>query len=129
MSDEQQILDVMASWQRATAQGDLPTVLGLMTEDVVFLVPGQPPIRGRDAFAAGFKLMLEHGQVAASGDVQEIEVIGDWAYCWNHLTVTMTPHQVGATPRRRSGPTLTILRKSNGRWQVARDANMLTLEP
>ena len=40
---------------RASAAGDVERVLGLMAEDVVFLLPGQPPMRGRETFrvAAG----------------------------------------------------------------------------
>jgi len=49
-ADEQAIRDLVAHWHRATAAGDVDIVLGLMADDVVFLVPGQPPIRGRSAF-------------------------------------------------------------------------------
>jgi len=42
-SDEQQIRDLVARWMSATKSHDVQTVLDLMTEDVVFLVPGSPP--------------------------------------------------------------------------------------
>jgi hypothetical protein len=35
----------------------------------------------------------------------------------------MTPP--GAAPMRRAGYTLTILRKEQGKWRLARDANLL----
>jgi ketosteroid isomerase-like protein len=55
--------------------------------------------------------------------------MGDWAYCWNHLSVTVTPLEAGL-PQRRTGYTLTILQKKpDGGWVIARDANMLTPEP
>jgi ketosteroid isomerase-like protein len=38
--------------------------------------------------------------------------------------MTMTPE--GGEPVKRSGYTLTILRKESGRWLLARDANLLT---
>ncbi|NTU84750.1 MAG: SgcJ/EcaC family oxidoreductase [Chloroflexales bacterium] len=124
--DEQAIRALVARWLEASATGDLPALLSLMAEDVVFLTPGQPPIRGRDAFAAD----AQQGQyrIEASGEVREVQVNGDWAYCWSQLVVTVTPLETGS-PVRRSGPTLTILRKEpDGRWVVFRDANMLTLE-
>jgi len=37
-TDEQAIRDLVALWHSATAKGDIDTVLGLMAEDVVFLV-------------------------------------------------------------------------------------------
>jgi uncharacterized protein (TIGR02246 family) len=127
--DEQAIRDLIAIWQSATADGDLMQLLSLMAEDVVFLVPGQPPMRGRDAFAAAFQSALQRFRIDSSSEIQEIKIAGDWAYCWNHLSVTMRPLQAGS-PMRRAGYTLTILRmQPEGAWVIARDANLLTAEP
>jgi uncharacterized protein (TIGR02246 family) len=127
--DEQKISDLIARWLRATAAGDLPQILSLMAEDVVFLLPGHPPMRGKETFAAGFQTALQHFRIDSSSQIQEIHIAGDLAYCWNHLTVTMTPRQAGAA-KHRAGYTLTILRKQpDGNWVVARDANMLTEVP
>jgi ketosteroid isomerase-like protein len=49
-------------------------------------------------------------------------VLGDWAWLRNYLTVTVTPP--GGEPMRRAGYALTILRKQNGKWLLARDANL-----
>jgi uncharacterized protein (TIGR02246 family) len=56
-SDEQQIRELIATWMSATRAGDLATVLSLMTDDVVFLVPGAPPF-GKQKFAAAMKPAL-----------------------------------------------------------------------
>jgi uncharacterized protein (TIGR02246 family) len=51
-------------------------------------------------------------------------VLGDWAYLRNHIDLTVTPPSGAAV--RRSGYTLTIMRKErDGRWRLARDANLL----
>src|SRR5579864_8139701 len=105
--DEQKIRDLIATWLKATGAGDLPQVLKLMAENVVFLIPGEPPMRGRDAFAVSFQAALQHFRIDAKSQIQEIQVSGDWAYCWNHLSVTMTPRQTGS-PMLRSGYTLTV---------------------
>ena len=42
-SDEQEIRQLVATWIAATKVGDIETVLSLMAEDVVFLLPGRPP--------------------------------------------------------------------------------------
>ena len=125
--DEEAIRQVVATWLRASASGDTETVLGLMTEDVVFLRPGQPPMCGRAAFAAA-QASMGNLRIAADGDIQEIRVAGDWAYCWNKLTVTITPGQ-GGDSATRTGNVLSIFRKSEGGWQLFRDANMLTAAP
>jgi uncharacterized protein (TIGR02246 family) len=128
LSDEQAIRDLVVQWQRATATGDLPVLLSLMSEDVVFLTAGQPPLRGRDAFANAVRSAMQHVRIDATSEIQEIRVAGDMAYCWNHFSVTTTSLH-GESPKYRKGYTLTILRKTRtGNWVVTRDANMLAVE-
>ena len=123
--DEKAIRELHATWQRASAAGDLPLLLSLMAEDVVFLVTGRPPIRGREAFAALYQAARDQFRIESQSEFGELMVHGDWAHCWCRLSVTMTPMQGGA-PIQKSGHTLTILRKQgDDSWVVARDANML----
>jgi ketosteroid isomerase-like protein len=42
--DEQQIRELVSAWMSATKRGDLDTLLALMADDIVFLVPGQAPM-------------------------------------------------------------------------------------
>jgi uncharacterized protein (TIGR02246 family) len=126
--DERAIRNLIATWHRASEEGDVAQVLTLMSEDVIFLTPGQPPIRGRDEFAALQKAAGDRFRLTAQGKLEEVVVRGDWAYCWTHLTVTMTP-KAGGAPIRRAGHTLSILRKdAGGNWVLTRDANMLAVE-
>ena len=125
-SDEQSIRDLMDTWLRATTAGDLQTVLTLMSDDAVFLVPGQPPMHGKRAFAEAFQAMHPVVRIEATHENREIQVHGDIAWCWSYLTVTITPRN-GGRPSRRTGHTLSILRKEpGGNWVVIRDANLLT---
>ncbi len=124
--DEQEIRDLVATWMAATKAGDLESVLSLMAEDVVFLPPGQPPMIGKSAFAAAAGAQPKEASTRFEGtsEIQEIKVIGDWAFMWTKLKVVVTPPG-GAPPMTRAGHTLSILNKRNGRWLLARDANML----
>ena len=123
--DEQQIRDLVATWMSATQAGDIDTVLSLMTDDVVFLVAGQEPF-GKQKFAAAMRAPAGAAlpKIDGHSDIQEIRVAGDWAFMWSRLTVEVTPPGGGA-PMKRAGHTLSVLRKSGGRWQLARDANLL----
>jgi uncharacterized protein (TIGR02246 family) len=122
-ADERAIRELTETWLAATQKGDIQTVLGLMADDVVFMLPGQNPF-GKEAFAVSFKA-LSGVRFETSSEIKEIKLLGDWAYLRNYLEVTITPPGGGA-PLRRSGHTLTILRKElDGRWLVARDANLL----
>jgi uncharacterized protein (TIGR02246 family) len=124
MTDEDAIRDVVATWLAATRRGDIDTVLSLMTDDVVFLVPGRPPMRKAE-FEAASRAHAASGAPAFDGtsDIQEIHVSGDWAWMWNHLTIVATPP--GGKAVTRAGYTLTIFTKRHGRWLLTRDANMV----
>jgi uncharacterized protein (TIGR02246 family) len=123
--DEQAIRDLVSLWHSATAAGDVETVLGLMSEDVVFLGTGRPPMRGRSSFESGLRKLLTTHRVESSGEVREVEVSGDLVYCWADLTVRIVP-QSGGDSATRSGSALSIFRKqASGSWVVVRDANML----
>jgi uncharacterized protein (TIGR02246 family) len=122
--DEQAIRSLVDAWFRATAAGDLEAVLSLMSDDVVFLGPGRPPMRKSD-FAAQSRAMEGRMRIEGTPQIQEVRVFGEWAYCWNQIAVTMTPIPDGEAVHR-AGPALSILHKQpDGRWVMFRDANML----
>ena len=128
-SDEQEIRQLVSTWMAASKAGDIETVLSLMADDVVFLVPGQPVMRKAD-FAAAARAQSESDapQFDGKSEIQEIRVLGDWAFMWTKLSVVVTPPS-GAQSMTRAGHTLSILRKQTGKWVLARDANMLTPVP
>ena len=124
--DEQAIREVIETWLRATTAGDLSCVLQLMDDDVVFLGAGRPPMRGKDAFAAATRSIDGRARIEGSADIQEVRVFGNLAYCWNQLTVRMSPFD-GGSASERSGPVLSIfMKRADGTWVLFRDANMLT---
>ena len=121
--DENAIRRMVETWMAASLAGDTATVLSLMTDDVVFMVPGCEPF-GKAEFAASAN-SLKGMTMEGAADVREIRVLGDWAYVRNHIAVTVTP--AAGAPTRRSGFTLSIWRKeSDGQWRLARDANLVT---
>jgi len=123
--DEHAIKALIDSWMTASKRGDLATVLDLMSDDVVFMVPGKEPF-GKAEFAAMSQGMNDI-RIDGESEIKELKVLGDWAYLRNHLRITATPPNGPAV--RRSGYTLTILRKNAaGRWVLARDANLLTAD-
>ena len=124
-SDEQMIRDVIARWHRATAAGDIDTVLSLMADDAVFFAAGKSPMRGRSTFAKALRTVLASHSIESTGEIQEVEVSGSLAYCWTLLTVRISPRSAGATSER-TGSSLSIFRKrADGSWVLVRDANLL----
>ena len=125
MNDEQEIRDVVRNWLAASENEDLQTVLSLMDDDVLFLVPGKEPF-GKEEFAAASKQMA-NVRMKGTSEIKEIEIVKDWAWIRTYLSVRATMPD-GKTVVR-SGSTLTILRRNpSGKWVVLRDANLLALE-
>ncbi|HSY72285.1 MAG TPA: SgcJ/EcaC family oxidoreductase [Alloacidobacterium sp.] len=126
-NDEQTIRDLVAKWNGATIAGDIETICGMIADDAVFHVAGRDPF-GKEAFVNGFRAGLEQVRIDVRSEIEELHVAGDFAYLRHHLWVTITPRG-GGVPIKRTGYTLTILRKQpDGRWLLARDANLLTAD-
>jgi uncharacterized protein (TIGR02246 family) len=123
--DETQIRGLVGRWHAATKTGDIEAVLALMTDDVVFLTPGREPM-SKSEFA---KLSVRprgalRPELDMKQDVHEVEVSGSMAFMRSTLEVTIKPPG-GAVPVERAGQTLTVFKKVDGRWLLARDVNLL----
>ena len=122
--DERAIRELVETWMSASLAGDVETVLDLMTDDVVFSVPGQEPF-GKKEFAEAAE-GLRNVRMEGTNEIRELQIHGDWAYIRNHIEMLVTPPGEDE-PARRSGYTLTLLRReADGRWRLARDANLVT---
>jgi uncharacterized protein (TIGR02246 family) len=120
--DEQAIRGLVETWMEASRTGDLETVLGLVTDDVLFMTPGREPF-GKDEFAANSRGMSDV-TIDGKATIQELQVLGDWAWLRNHIEIAITPP--GGQTAHRAGYTLTVLRKEkDGRWRLCRDANLV----
>lgn len=121
--DEKAIRALIDRWMSATRAGDLDTVLGLMADDAIFLVPGREPF-GKAEFAAASAAMKDV-HVSGASKIQEIEVVGPWAFLRSRIEMTVTP--AGGAALQRAGYAMTIMRKgADGTWRLWRDANLLT---
>src|SRR5579884_2573675 len=87
--DEQAIRAVVEKWMEATRAGDLPAILDLMTDDVLFMTSSGEPF-GKQEFAAISEGMT-NADIQGRASIQEIEVAGEWAWLRNHIDLTVTP--------------------------------------
>src|SRR5262245_35096628 len=113
--DEQEIRQLVSTWMTASKAGDTKTVLSLMSDDVVFLIPGQLPMRKADfAKASQAQTGPDAPKFDGTSEIQEIKILGDWAFMWTKLTVVVTPPG-GAPTVKRAGHALSILHKQCGK--------------
>ncbi len=123
--DEQEIRAVHLAWIAAVNGGDLDRLLALVTDDVVFINPGQAPV-GRDGFSLGFSAAHKQMRIDCTSELEEIVVVGEVAYtrCRDALSVTQ---RGGGEPTKLAGYRITVYRKQpDGRWLLARDAQTLS---
>jgi uncharacterized protein (TIGR02246 family) len=128
INDEDAIRQLVSTWMTATDRGDVETILSLISDDAVFLITGQP-VMTKAAFAAAATAQWGDAaaQIRGTSEIQEIKVLGDWAFMRAELTLVITP----ARGRKftRAGHTLSILKKEQGKWLLVRDADMLSPVP
>lgn len=123
--DEQQIRALVRQWHAASRAGQVAEVMALMTEDAVFLTPGKPPM-SRAEFSAAMSAgtAQTRPQIDIRQDIRELEICGTLACMRSELIIHITPAGAAA-PIVRAGSTLTVFRKTDDRWLLARDANLL----
>lgn len=122
--DETDVRAAHATWIAAVNAGELHTLLGLMTDDVVLISPGQTPF-GRDGFEAAFAGGHHQFAVHCTSEPEDVVVMGDVACTCARDTLTLTPRDGGATSRL-AGHRLTVYRRgADGVWRLARDAHTL----
>ena len=117
---------MLAHWLEAVAGGDAPRLASLVTEDCVFLAPGAPPIRGRQAVELLYRSLFARYRLKQNFQFEEVLPFGDWAFAWGTDEVAMTPIESGE-PVRFAGYGVSILRReSDGVWRFARGINNAT---
>ncbi len=126
MTAEESIRGWLDLWLRASAAGDYKTMLPMLADDTVFLVPGQPPF-GKKEFQAAWEGPMKGAKLESHADLEECIVTGEYACTRTKLAVKIT--MADGSVSRAKGYTLSLFRKQpDGRWLLARDANLLTPE-
>jgi uncharacterized protein (TIGR02246 family) len=124
--DESAVRDLHRTWIDAVNGGDLDRLLSLMTDDVVFVNPGEAPF-GRERFRAAFTAGHRDFQIRCASEPEDVVVAGELAHTVSRDTLSLVPRAGGATSRF-AGYRLTVYRKQAGRWLLARDAHTVLPE-
>jgi uncharacterized protein (TIGR02246 family) len=124
-TDEREIHDVHSRWIDAVNAGDLARLLTLMTDDVVFLNPGQAPF-GRDGFSLAFSAAHQQAVVRCISELEEVVVVGEVAYTRSQDALSVT-RRAGGKAAQFAGHRMTVYGKQrDGRWLLSRDVHTLS---
>jgi ketosteroid isomerase-like protein len=106
----------------AINSNNLEALLGVLTDDVVFMAPGEPAMVGKAAVRPWLDGYIKAYKTHWDKPVQEFVVAGEWAFERYTYKSTDTPVGGGA-PVEDTGWGLAIYhRDADGKWRVARDA-------
>ena len=111
---------VAARWTAAVEVGDIETLGGLMTEDIVVIHGNGRMVCGKEAVMNDFARSLEEFSVRQSVESEETIVAGEWAFDRAKVHTNISSRKSHDT-RQFDSRTVTILRKQSGAgWRVAR---------
>src|SRR4029079_405967 len=117
MKDQSAIRDRTAGFVKAFNGKDVPQLLGIYTENSVFMPPNQPIIRGRDALKTFYDELFAAGATNLKMDVTEVSGHGPLAYESGTYEMDVKP-KPGAGVEHDRGKYLFILRRMNNTWRL-----------
>jgi uncharacterized protein (TIGR02246 family) len=126
-ADLEEISKTFRQWDAAIRAGDVPTLLGLVTEDAEFWTSSQPAVRGREVLGAAFEPLFDRFDMVQDFDCRELIVSGDWAFVRGTETNRLTPKEDGDPIRRNQRAFSVLHREEDGVWRFAR--GMTNLPP
>lgn len=101
--------------------GDTDLWISLWIDDGVQMPPDESAITGKEQIRARVQSFFDKYIFKMTIDVEEVKVIGDWAFSRGTYTYSLTPKMEGE-PYANIGKYLTILeRQADGSWKFARD--------
>lgn len=110
------------AYTTAINSNDLDSLVGMMTEDVVFLAAHAPPTVGKAAVRSWAEDYLQAFTTHWDKQSLEFKQAGEWAFERYSYESTDTP-RAGGDPVKDTGWGLVIYhRDADGKWRVARDA-------
>ena len=80
-------------------ENDANKMMSQWTDDIVLLQPAGPIMRGRAAIAQAFEGVESPEIVEYELDIQEVQILGDYAFQWGTYRYGMRPRTGGDTMR------------------------------
>jgi ketosteroid isomerase-like protein len=112
-ADVSAIRAIREPWTKACLKRDWDTLLGMCTDDIVFLPPNEPAVQGN-----GVRPWLDNFPMikAMEWDIDHMDGNGDlaWLRGWVRMTLEASGQQV-----KFNGKYTDVCRKQSGSWRFA----------
>jgi uncharacterized protein (TIGR02246 family) len=113
--DEALIRSLAESWDPLSNAGDTEGMVNLFAEDAVLLHEDRPVVIGRQAIREVFERQFSEQSVDGSNPVDELQVVGDWAFIRGRFEGSVTPE--GGETIEETGKWVSVLHKTEKGWK------------
>ena len=114
------IRNVLHGYDSTTTAGLADQWMSLLSDDIVWMVPEQASLAGRDAVWGRIEALFSALNMEHVSSVDEVRVAGDWAYVRAIYEFQGVP-KAGGDTIEEVGKSLMILgRQADGSWRITR---------
>lgn len=107
-------------WIAAVNAHDVDRYLELLTEDIVWLPPGQPALSGREAFESWVRPFFERFRYEFALIEPEVQMAGDWAVERGTFQTQMQSLDDGQSGQHTGRYLVLWRRESDNTWRIER---------
>ena len=102
----------------AANAGDTEALLDLRTDEIVEMLPGEPPLIGKDEIRIAWNQETDIIEHFKNPSIEDIEFVGDWAFARFSYTQTLTPVTGGDAIVRKGQGLLILQRQPDSSWKI-----------
>ena len=118
--DREALAALIREHAEAVSSEDLATVIAQETDDAWYFGPDAPPLFGKAAIEESIRPLYEQYDIEVTMTLEDVRVIGDWAYGWGMLSSVLVPHEPGDTLREPDSKYFILCqRQTDGTWKIA----------
>jgi ketosteroid isomerase-like protein len=121
--DIQQIKDNEAQWNQDYAAKDVDKLAGYYSDGAVLMLPGAPPVTGKDPIHNALRQMVSDPAFALHFEASQVDVAAssDLAFTQGSYTYTSTDPQSKSAVTAHGSYVTTFRRNSGGMWKAVAD--------
>ena len=116
-ADVEAIKSLSDEIMKAYNEGDLEALTAIVAEDVVFMPPGKPALIGKEAMRNWHD--FDKISIDVNITVEEVQVLGDWAFMRNIWIGTVTQKEGGEKFELNNKSLILLRRQTDGTWKLS----------